>query len=120
MTVNLEQIVFDARDAATLAAFWSALLEQPVDPGASAEFASVGRTGPLPLPTPFLFMQVPEKATGKNRVHVDLDSATPEADVARAMLNGARRVDDHDEYDTRWTTLADPEGNVFDIVYRVP
>jgi hypothetical protein len=107
MTVNLEQIVFDASDAAALATFWAALLEQPVDPGASAEFASVGRTGPLPLPTPFLFMHVPEERAGKNRVHVDLDSATPEADVARAMKYGAQRVDDHDEDGTRWTTLAD-------------
>ncbi len=118
MTVNLEQIVFDARDAGALATFWAAMFEQPVDPEAGPEFASVGRTGALPLPTPFLFMQVPEERAGKNRVHVDLDSATPEEDIARAVQHGARRVDDHDEYGTRWTTLADPEGNLFDIVYR--
>lgn len=118
MTVNLEQIVFDARDAAVLAGFWAELLEQPVDPDASPEFASVGRTGAYPLPVPFLFMQVPEARSGKNRVHVDFDSATPEDDVARAVAHGARRVADHDEYGTRWTTLADPEGNLFDVVYK--
>ena len=35
--------------------------------------------------------------------------------MERAIELGARKVGDFDEYGTRWTTLADPESNVFDI-----
>jgi hypothetical protein len=118
MPLSFEQVVFDCRNAATLAEFWSAVLEQPVDPGGSEFFATVGRTGTYPLPTAFMFIQVPEARTGKNRLHVDLGSLTPEVDIARAVANGAERVADFDEYGTVWTTLRDPEGNLFDIAQR--
>jgi hypothetical protein len=117
MTLNFEQVVFDCRNAATLAQFWSAVLEQPVDPGASVFFATVGRSGTYPLPTAFMFIQVPEERTGKNRIHVDLGSATPEVEIERAIANGAQRVADFDEHGVAWTTLRDPEGNLFDIAY---
>ena len=117
MTLNFEQVVFDCRNALTLAEFWSKVLEQPVDPGANEFFATVGRSGALPLPTAFMFIQVPEERVGKNRLHVDLGSATPEDDIARAVANGAERFADFDEYGTAWTTLRDPEGNVFDIAF---
>jgi hypothetical protein len=35
--------------------------------------------------------------------------------VERAVALGATKVAEFDEYGTRWTTLTDPEGNVFDI-----
>ncbi len=31
------------------------------------------------------------------------------------MSLGAQRLEEHDEYGTHWITLADPEGNVFDL-----
>ena len=40
----------------------------------------------------------------------DLDGA-----VERAVSLGATRVGEYDEYGAIWTTLADPEGNLFDI-----
>ena len=36
-------------------------------------------------------------------------------EVARAVGLGAKQVADFAEYGAVWTTLADPEGNVFDI-----
>lgn len=33
----------------------------------------------------------------------------------RSTSTGATKVAEYDEYGTTWTTLADPEGNVFDI-----
>jgi len=62
-----------------------------------------------------MFIKVPEDRAGKNRPHVDLLSPDYEAEVVRVIGLGAERVDDFDEYGTRWTTLSDPEGNVFDI-----
>ena len=35
--------------------------------------------------------------------------------MERAIWLGASRHGDFDEYGTGWTTLADPEGNFFDI-----
>ena len=37
------------------------------------------------------------------------------AEVERVVGLGATRVAEFDEYGTRWVTLTDPEGNVFDI-----
>jgi predicted enzyme related to lactoylglutathione lyase len=108
----LAQVVFDCNDAAALAGFWSEVLGRPVDADASGFFASIGRGGDGPG---FFFIKVPEPRTGKNRVHVDLATPDYETEVDRVIGLGAKRVGDFDEYGTRWTTLADPEGNVFDI-----
>jgi len=108
----LAQVVFDCDDAAGLAGFWSGVLGQPVDADANEFFASIGRGGDGPG---VFFVKVPEPRTGKNRLHVDLASADYETEVDRVIGLGAKRVGDFDEYGTRWTTLADPEGNVFDI-----
>lgn len=115
MSVTIEHIVFDAAHAQRLATFWAALLELEVDPDSTAYFATVGRSGPVGLQPVFMFIQVPEKPAGKNRLHVDLASADRRAEVARAVAAGATVVGEFDEYGTVWTTLRDPEGNVFDI-----
>jgi len=115
MSLSTEHIVFDCADAARLAEFWGALLERPVDPGAAAFFATVGRESEPPLSPLYMFLQVPEERTGKNRLHVDLVGEDLPAQVARAVSLGARHVGDFDEYGTIWTTLADPEGNLFDV-----
>lgn len=115
MGLRTANIVFDCADAAALAAFWAALLECPVDPGASPYFAAVGSASEPPLSPLYLFIRVPEDRAGKNRLHVDLFGPDPDEQVARAVKLGARHVGDFDEYGHRWTTLADPEGNLFDI-----
>jgi hypothetical protein len=49
-------------------------------------------------------------------VHVDLVAADLAAAVERALELGAARLADHADAGYRWSTLADPEGNEFDIV----
>ena len=115
MTIRFSQVVFDCRNAAALAAFYAEVLQQTVDPEANEFFATVGLRGDDKLLTGLMFIQVPEAAVGKNRLHIDLHSPTADDDVARAIGAGAERVGDFDEYGTRWTTLRDPEGNLFDI-----
>jgi len=75
----------------------------------------VGLTSEPPLVPVYLFIRVPERRTDKNRLHVDLVAPDPQEQVARALSLGARRVQDFNEYGHQWTTLADPEGNLFDI-----
>jgi hypothetical protein len=115
MSVRFAQLVIDCVDAAAQARFWSAVLQHPVDPGANEYFATIGRTEGEPLRPAFMFIAVPERRVGKNRLHVDLTSPDWQAEVQRVLALGAERVSDHEEFGTAWTTLRDPEGNVFDI-----
>ena len=82
--------------------------------GANQFFAVIppAQDGSFPA---LMFLAVPEPRSGKNRLHLDLVSTDRAAAVARATELGARKVGEFDEYGTQWTTLADPEGNVFDI-----
>lgn len=113
MNPSLAAITFDCTDAARLAEFWSALLGRAVDPDASADFASIGWATSRPA---WMFIKVPESKVVKNRVHVDLVSQDRPADVERALALGATVLGGFDEGGNQWTTLADPEGNEFDIV----
>ncbi|MCX5043080.1 VOC family protein [Aldersonia sp. NBC_00410] len=116
MPLRIGQVTFDCTgDASTLARFWSDLLELPVDqePQASEFFASVGRgAGAQPA---LFFIRVPDKTPGKNVVHLDLVAPDRAEQVQRAIGLGAEPVADFDEYGATWTTLRDPEGNLFDI-----
>jgi predicted enzyme related to lactoylglutathione lyase len=111
------QIVFDCVQADRVAGFWSALLDLPVRPGANRHFAVIERSEERGLPS-LMFAAVPEPRQGKNRVHLDLTSADLDRAVERAVSLGASKVGDFNEYGTTWTSLTDPEGNVFDIGLR--
>jgi hypothetical protein len=112
--LTLGQIVVDATDAAAVAGFWSRLLDRPVADGANPYFAVVPPAPDGSVPA-LMFLAVPEPRTGKIRLHLDLVSPDQPGQVERAVALGATRVGDFEEYGTRWTTLADPEGNLFDI-----
>ena len=49
-------------------------------------------------------------------MHVDLDVSDLAAAVDRILAAGASRVGDFNDHGFSWTTLADPEGNAFDVV----
>src|SRR6266566_3350512 len=120
MPTRLVHVVMDAADPASLARFWSAALgwrivfeesdsvviEPPEDGPA--------QKGQLPL----VFVPVPEAKTTKNRVHLDLASASAEhqaALVARLEESGARRLD-IGQGNVSWVVMADPEGNELCVV----
>jgi hypothetical protein len=112
MTLSLAHVTFDCHDAVALAAFWSEALGRPVDDGAEPFFSSIGFP-PQPGLNAWLFIQVPEGKTVKNRVHVDLASDGRDAEVERLIGLGATKVDEHDEYGHQWAVMNDPEGNEF-------
>jgi predicted enzyme related to lactoylglutathione lyase len=116
MTTTLYAVTLDCADAARVAEFWAAALDRKVDDGASESFASIGM-GEAPAARPhWLFIQVPEAKRTKNRMHVDLVSPRAADEVDRLVSLGATRLADHEEDGSRWTTLADPEGNEFDLL----
>lgn len=113
MALEIGHVTFDCDDAGALAEFWSGLLDQPVDPEASKHFATVGRgAGMSPV---LMFIAVPDKSPGKNVIHLDLHTAEWREQIDRAVSLGAKHIGDFDEYGAKWATLADPEGNLFDI-----
>src|SRR5215212_2684965 len=114
MTLGFGQVVVDSQRADDIAAFWSAFLERPIMDGANQFIAMIPASDDRSFPA-LMFLAVPEPRQGKNRMHFDLVATDIDAAVERAVSLGATKVADFDEYGTRWTTMTDPEGNVFDI-----
>ncbi len=112
MSITFEHVVFDCANAAELAGFWAGLLNSTVDAEGNEFFATVNKGGEG---VSLMFCQVPEAAAGKNRLHIDFGAADWAAEVDRIVGLGAKRVEEHNEFGTHWITLADPEGNVFDL-----
>ncbi len=107
--LSIAHVVVDCTDAAALATFYAELLDTEVNPGASAYFATVAAAPTL------MFIKVGDKTPGKNSVHIDLHAPEWLDYVERAESLGAKRIGEFDEYGAKWVTLADPEGNLFDI-----
>lgn len=120
---RLHDIVIDCARPAATARFWAAALDgyaiAPYDDAELARLRALGIAGPEDDPTvlvepsssgPRLWCQlVPEPKRVKNRLHLDLVSSTPEAEVGRLNALGATVLVRHDDH---WV-LADPEGNEF-------
>ncbi|MGW4802742.1 VOC family protein [Kitasatospora sp. NPDC004272] len=111
MTSVIRHVTVDSLDPYRLASFWSEVLGQPLheddfpgDPQALIPAANL------------LFVTVPEKKAGKNRIHFDLQpqERTRDEEVERLLGLGAVLVDDQRREDgTGWAVLADVEGNEF-------
>jgi hypothetical protein len=111
MSIRIYATSFDAADAAAMAAFWGEALGRPVNPGANQESASLAPSEGGDE-TPIMFHRVPEPKRGKNRLHLDLITADFDVDLERLLALGASTLTIFE----RWTTLADPEGNEFDLI----
>lgn len=115
MSSTLFGLAFDAADATRLASFWSAVLDRPVDDGATTDNAVIAAGRPESGPR-LAFHRVPEPKTAKNRFHPDLITTDPAHELARMVDLGATVVAHVDTGSARWTTLADPDGNEFDLI----
>ncbi len=98
-----------------LARFWAAALSWDIDDETDDEIGLVPTDG-----TPFglLFLPVPEPKVGKNRIHLDLVSESPDHRtemIDRLIAQGASRVD-IGQGEAEGTVLADPEGNEFCVL----
>lgn len=114
-------ITFDCQDVAAQSIFWAELLKADLDDGANEFVASIGGVHNSESTTPgMLFLKVDERGEGKNPLHIDLDDPDYPADVERAVSLGAEKIASFAEFGIEWTTLKDPEGNVFDIGRKAP
>jgi len=109
-------ISFDARDAGMVAEFWAAALGRRLADGADASNAvvlpdDITTSGPR-----LAFHHVPEGKTVKNRVHLDLTTTDLASETDRLKQLGATIVGDVAQNGNHWITMADPEGNEFDLI----
>jgi hypothetical protein len=124
---RIRDVVFDCRHPASLARFWAAALEDyyvaPYDEAELVRLRAAGIDDPEDDPNvlvervsgavPRLWFQlVPESKAVKNRVHLDLTCADVHAEVERLTGLGAYMLHEHEG----WVTMADPEGNEFDVM----
>jgi predicted enzyme related to lactoylglutathione lyase len=115
MPVAVHHIVVDTHDLPGLARFWAEALHWDVLSERPREVV----VGPaIDAPIGLCFMPVDEPKTVKNRLHLDLTTSADdrEAEIARLIDLGARRVDIGQTGAESWTVLADPEGNEFCVV----
>ncbi|MEO3798681.1 VOC family protein [Nonomuraea sp. B1E8] len=118
---KLRDVVVDCRHPASLARFWAATLDgyavAPYDEAELARLRANGIDDPEDDPTVLVeggpprlwFQHVPEHKVVKNRLHLDVDSDDPDAEIARLTELGATVVATRDD----WVVMADPEGNEF-------
>ena len=124
---RLRDVVFDSRHPAALARFWAAALDgyavAAYDEAELERLRAAGIDDPEGDPSVLVepadggaprlwFTLVPESKVTKNRVHLDLTCADVASEVVRLTGLGARVLATRE----RWVTLADPEGNEFDVL----
>ncbi|MCM2575865.1 VOC family protein [Streptomyces meridianus] len=87
----------------------AAAVRHPDDPFEEATGTGLGRR--------LLFLTVPEPKQGKNRLHIDLHFGPENRDAEVEHLKGlgATVLNTVDEHGSRHVTMADPEGNEFDV-----
>ena len=117
MSARFTELAIDCADPARVAEFWAAVLEYAViDTGVDGEveIGPPGGGGPT-----LVFVQVPERKSVKNRVHIDVNPSGQDqaAELQRLLALGARQVD-VGQRDVNWVVLADPEGNEFCLLHR--
>jgi catechol 2,3-dioxygenase-like lactoylglutathione lyase family enzyme len=119
MTVRPIHVVIDADDVDALRDFWVAALGYESF-GDFEQYRSAVPAGTASGPK-FIFQQVPEgRPAGKNRLHVDIEVGDDlDSECDRLLRLGAKRLSDRiAEAGTEWIAMADPEGNVFDLVHH--
>jgi hypothetical protein len=122
VNLRIQCLCVDSVDPPAVAAFWEAALGwrrtyEKVDEIVLEPPEGSPEDGVSP---DLLFLRVPEGKAGKNRLHLDLRPGDQEAEVARLIGLGARRVSVGQGPDASWVVLADPEGNEFCVLKPLP
>ncbi len=112
MGMRFSEICVDASDIHTLGRWWSTVLDWPLE---VTEDGDIVLRAPAGAGPDWLFIEVPEGKTVKNRIHFDFTPDDQQAEVDRVIGLGARHVDIGQGEQT-WVVLADPEGNEFCIL----
>lgn len=114
------ELALDCADAARLAEFWKGAIGYVAEgePGPGTAWL----TDPRGIAPHLALIEVDEPKAVKNRMHIDLavsGDGPPEVRWARIAAEAARLealgATVRHEYTGRWVSMADPEGNEFDV-----
>ena len=112
MALDWEQVIVHSADPAALGQWWADALGWVVVHSSADEF----EIRPAADRTPGLdFVRIEEAKRSKSRLHLDFRPDDQDAEVARLVAHGARRVD-IGQGEASWVVLADPEGNEFCVL----
>ncbi|WP_436701625.1 VOC family protein [Nocardioides sp. BYT-33-1] len=122
MTSYVSHTAVDCANAFELSEWWKPVLgytdlpDDPNEPGHEECMIVDPDSGHR-----LLFIEVPERKSVKNRLHLDLRprTGTRDEEVDRLLRYGATQVADHRGIHgpgSGWVVLADPEGNEFCIL----
>lgn len=116
------ELTLDVNDPEPMIAFWSQVLGYVVEDEGRFEDdpdrAYWSLVDPAERGPRLVIQRVPEPATAKTRVHIDVHVPDIESAADAAVELGASRVDVEPiaEVGAAWIRLTDPEGNVFCFV----
>jgi catechol 2,3-dioxygenase-like lactoylglutathione lyase family enzyme len=122
VNLRIQCVCVDTTDPARLASFWQEALgwrrtSQEPDEVVLEPPAGSPEDGVAP---DLLFLRVPGRKAGKNRLHLDLRPQDQAAEVARLEGLGARRADVGQGPDVSWIVMRDPDGNEFCVLRPLP
>jgi catechol 2,3-dioxygenase-like lactoylglutathione lyase family enzyme len=116
MVMRIGSIVIDCSEFDKMLAFWQEALHyvprEPAKDGWVVLRDPEGRNPNVSL------NQVPEKRSGRNRLHLDLYTDNREGEVKRLLRLGATRHPQTYEPDDDFVVLEDPDGNLFCVVQK--
>lgn len=110
MTLTLAMITTNSTAPEALARWWAAQTGAAVTETNEGYYVTIAG-GSLPLMLAFQWVE--EVTPGRNKLHLDLTAADPQAEVERLVAAGAALVEWRGNEDFRWATLTDPDGNEF-------
>ena len=119
MDIRIQCLCIDTTDPLRLATFWQAALGWRLEAGPGGDEVVLEPPEGSPeegVAPDLLFLRVPERKSGKNRLHLDLRPLDQAAEVARLEGLGARRADVGQGPEVSWVVLADPDGNEFCVL----
>lgn len=112
--MRIGSVVVDCNDFETMSAFWQEALHYV--PREAPEEGWVVLRDPSDGNVNVSLQMVPEKRSGKNRLHFDLYTDDQEGEVERLLGLGGTIHPREPEPDEDFIVLEDPEGNVFCVV----
>ena len=113
--VSFAALNIDCTDSDALAGFWGKVLGRPVSPGKVAGDTAVDVAGPESGPR-MIFHTVPVVDTASHGFRPVLVTEYYAEEIERLTGLGAKPVNEVSLPELRWTTLADPAGNEFELV----
>ena len=114
MTLRLGEIVIDCADHDTVVPFWLEAMGDYARHDVNEQYVAITPVQREIGRPAILFQKVPEAKSVKNRVHLDLRGDSMAEEVQRLRALGAMVIAERSlGENTRWTVMADPEGNEF-------